>query len=68
MNLADDEAPRPANKQKCTYRDFIPYILMNSIFGWTEEEKDNNSMDAEMQERVSLIKLNSKDMVDFIHM
>lgn len=68
MNLANDEAPSPANKQKYTYRGFIPYILMKSIFGWTEEGKDNNSMDAEMEERVSLIKLNSKDMMDFIHM
>lgn len=69
MNLANDEAPSTANKQKCTYRDFILYILMNGIFGGTEEEKKSeNLMDAEMGERASLIKLNSKDMMDFIHM
>lgn len=68
MNLANDEAPSAANKQKCTYRDFILYILMNTIFGGTEEErKSNNLMDAEMRERISLIKLSSKDMMDFNH-
>lgn len=69
MNLANDEAPSAANKQKRTYRDFIFYILMNSIFGGTEEEKKSeNLMAAEMGERVNLIKLNCKDMMDFIHM
>lgn len=50
MILANDEAASTANKQKCTYRDFILYILMNSIFRGTEEEeeKNNNLMDAEM--------------------
>lgn len=68
MNLANDEAPSAANKQKCTYRDFILYILMNTIFGGTEEDKkSNNLMDAEIGERISLIKLNSKDMMDFSH-
>lgn len=68
MNLANDEAPSTANKQKCTYRDFILYILMNTIFGRTEEDKkSNNLMDAEMGERISLIKLNSKGMMDFSH-
>lgn len=42
---------------------------MNSIFGGTEEEKKSeNLMAAEMGERVNLIKLNCKDMMDFIHM
>lgn len=68
MNLANDEALSTAHKQKCTYRDFILYILMNTIFGGTEEDKkSNNLMDAEMGERISLIKLNSKDMMDFSH-
>lgn len=52
MILANDEAASTANKQKCTYRDFILYILMNSIFRGTEEEeeeeKNNNLMDPEM--------------------
>lgn len=50
MILANDEAASTANKRKCTYRDFILYILMNSIFRGTEEEeeKNNNLMDAEM--------------------
>lgn len=71
MILANDEAASTANKQKCTYRDFILYILMNSIFRGTEEEEEernNNLMDAEMGERVSLIKLNLNDMMDFFHM
>lgn len=38
---------------------------MNSILGGAEEEKSNNLMDAEMEERVSLIKLNSKDKLYF---
>lgn len=69
MILANDEAASTANKQKCTYRDFISYILMNSIFRGTEEEEDknNNLMDAEMGERVSLIKLNLNYMMGFIH-
>lgn len=43
---------------------------MNSIFRGTEEEeeKNNNLMDIEMGERVSLIKLNLNYMIDFIHM
>lgn len=70
MILANDEAASTANKQKCTYRDFILYILMNSIFRGTEEEeeKNNHLMDAEMGERISLIKLNLNYMMDFIHM
>lgn len=65
MNLANDETPSAANKQKSTWRDFILHILMNSILGGAEEEKSNNLMDAEMEERVSLIKLNSKDKLYF---
>lgn len=44
---------------------------MNSILGGAEEEKSNNLMDAEMEERVSLIKLNSKEKKNctfFFHM
>lgn len=68
MNLANDEAPSAANKQKWTYRDFILYILMNSILGGAEEEKKSNNLtDAEMEKRVSLIKLNSKDKLYFFH-
>jgi len=42
---------------------------MSSIFrGAEKEKKSDNLMDAEIGERVSLIMLNSKDMMDFIHM
>lgn len=68
MNLANDEAPSTANKQKCIYRDFVSLHFNDSIFGETQEEKSNNLMDAEMEEAVSLIKLNSKSMMDFIQM
>lgn len=57
MNSANDEAPSTANKKKCTYRDFILYILMNGIFGGNQEEKrSNNLIGAEIGEKVSLNK------------
>lgn len=70
MILANDEAASTANKRKCTYRDFILYILMNSIFRGTEEEeeKNNNLMDAEMGGESQYNKAKFLDMMDFIHM